>query len=510
MPRPPGRRSRSASRPARRSLRGPRNPGRPQRPGRRENREGREARESRRRAGEASKKAAPAKAAPPKAAAPKAAPPAKARASATRAAEPVARPRPVPPSVGAQTLSLPAGLASEVKGTLAEWGAGREDGAALEGRRLALDRQGRGPVGGLAPARGAAAGASRGVRPRGRGRPARRVRSRRRPGHGRVEPVPGRLRPDLRPAPGIPAAPGARLHRARPDPRARAGDRPPPHALHRGLQVRDDARARGPPRLFPRSGEEPPGNRRREPLRRDHRPRHRPGAAGAARGLPEGLPRRSQRGGALLRPFPLRDGPGRRHGRERAAPPRPGGPDGRRLRGRSPRRREPGPRPRGRPGCSGARRSRQAHPDRLAPAGRAGRLGGAAGRRVAREAREGRRPGGRRASRRPARHGRRPVLRLRPAGAVGLSGAGPRRDRPREVGSPGRPHRGRRPRRPRPGVLPLGDRHGGRRLHPRRESLRPARRGGGQGGGPPGDGGLRGERLAPARDRVGAGGRAPR
>jgi transaldolase / glucose-6-phosphate isomerase len=51
---------------------------------------------------------------------------AKARASTPRATEPAARPRPAAPSVGAQTLSLPAGLAAEVKGTLAEWGAGEK------------------------------------------------------------------------------------------------------------------------------------------------------------------------------------------------------------------------------------------------------------------------------------------------------------------------------------------------------------------------------------------------
>ena len=71
-------------------------------------------------------KSLPKKKAPP---VPKPVPAAKQRQVVPRLAVPrlaVAppRPRPAPPSVGAQTLSLPHGLAAEVRGTLAEWAAG--------------------------------------------------------------------------------------------------------------------------------------------------------------------------------------------------------------------------------------------------------------------------------------------------------------------------------------------------------------------------------------------------
>jgi len=81
----------------------------------------------------AAKKPAPKK---PAARSPRKAPPeskptlaAKARVAAPRVASPrlavgPPRPRPAPPTFGAQTLSLPPGLAGEVRGTLAEWAAG--------------------------------------------------------------------------------------------------------------------------------------------------------------------------------------------------------------------------------------------------------------------------------------------------------------------------------------------------------------------------------------------------
>ena len=46
------------------------------------------------------------------------------RITAPRIAVAPQRPRPAPPTFGNQTLSLPPGLAGEVRGTLAEWAAG--------------------------------------------------------------------------------------------------------------------------------------------------------------------------------------------------------------------------------------------------------------------------------------------------------------------------------------------------------------------------------------------------
>ena len=108
--------------------------------------------------------------------------------------------------------------------------------------------------------------------------------------------------------------------------------RPREDALHRGVEVRDDARDALPARLLHGAWRD---------VRRDHRPGHR--ARGARQGarVRVGRARRADDRRAVLRALALRHGAGGADGSRRPQPPRARGHDGPVV---PPRRREPGPR----------------------------------------------------------------------------------------------------------------------------------------------------------------------
>ena len=216
-------------------------------------------------------------------------------------------------------------------------------------------------------------------------------------------------------------------------------------------------------------------------VRRDHGSRlearaGRPGGRLPPRPLRAAVHRRP-----LLRALRLRDGAGRPDGRRRlaAAPCRADDDAG--LRGRGAGRGQSRRRARGGPGCPGQPRTRQGHAGRLAGDPRPGRLARAAPGGVHREGGQGPDPG------RPgARSGRRTST-----AATACSSTCASIRRPTRPGSPGRgptgggtarrPDRGPGGVRDRGGVLSLGVRDGRRRVDPRDQSLRPARRRGQQG-----------------------------
>ena len=264
---------------------------------------------------------------------------------------------------------------------------------------------------------------------------ARRRRRRRPARHGRLEP---RARGAAAHA-SAPMASTSSTRRIRRRSGARGAARPRAHALHRRLEVGHDARDALAPRLLlgadRRRGDHfaaitDPGSEL-ERARRGAR-------------LPPRLPRRADDRRPLLGALAVRDRAGGADGRRRRAAARARGGDARRP--AAPTRATPG-------SSSGARFGAGWQEGRdkvcITARRRLRALGRAADRGVDRQARQGARPRAGRVARR-----------ARPAGCRAAAA---------------RPVRARR------GVLPLGVRDRGRRLGPRDQPVRPARRAGGEG-----------------------------
>ena len=256
------------------------------------------------------------------------------------------------------------------------------------------------------------------------------VRALRPVGHGRVEPRPGGLPPHLR----VLQLPRPRYHASAGDPPPAGVDRRRPQLLRRVLQVGHDAGdALAPGALLGA------GRPRSRAVRRRHRPRFRAGGARRGTRLPCRLSRRADHRGSLLGPLRLRarrGGLDRRRPRPHSQPGRGDGPELPRGTGQS---RSPA-RPPLRERLE--RRARQdlhrEHARRIRP------VGGAVDRRIDGQGGQGAHP----------RAGRIAGA-TRPAARRGAD---------------------RRPLRPWRRVLPLGVRHGGRRLDPRDQRLQPAGR----------------------------------
>ena len=199
------------------------------------------------------------------------------------------------------------------------------------------------------------------------------------------------------------------------------------------------------------------------------------GAARQAAGLRSYLPWRALDRRALLRAVEVRPGAGGGDRPRRQPPPRNDAADGASLRSRRAPRGEPGRAARRRHGRRGnALRARQGDDHCLAGDRRSRRLAGAASGGEHRQARARADPLGRRAAHHARSLRQRPLLRLPGAGRAARSIAAPGSG---SAGA-GRPS-GRADQREgylahRPGILPLGDRHRGRRRDHRHRPLQPA------------------------------------